>query len=61
MSSIRKKNRFYRRAVTRFLYTMRSQCGMFYPLYWDYEMKILCVSVELAYLGVYFTEKHERQ
>ncbi len=46
------------RAVSKFLYTMRNQCGMFYSLYREYELKILRVSVKLAYLGIYFTEKH---
>ncbi len=36
---------------------MRSQCGMFYSLYREYELKILRVSVKLAYLGSYFTER----
>ncbi len=33
---------------------------MFYSLYWEYELKILLVSVKLAYLGNYFTKKHAR-
>ncbi len=39
---------------------MRNKCDMFYSLYWEYELKIFCVSVKLAYLGFYFTEKHAR-
>ncbi len=31
---------------------------MFFSLYWDYELKVLLVSVKLANLGNYFTEKH---
>ncbi len=37
---------------------MRNQCRTFYSLYWEYELKILRVSVKLYYLGIYFTEKH---
>ncbi len=40
---------------------MRGQCGMFYSLYWEYELKILRISVKLDYLGIYFTEKHARR
>ncbi len=40
---------------------MRSQCGMFYSLYREYELTRLCVSVKLAYLSIYFTEKHTRR
>ncbi len=54
------KSKFYRREVSRFLYTKRNQCGMFYSLYWEYELNILLVSVKLAYLGNYFIEKHAR-
>ncbi len=36
---------------------MCNQCAMFYSLYREYELKILCVSVKLAYLGVYFERK----
>ncbi len=56
--SISQKSKFYRRAVTKFLYIMRNQCGMLYSLYWEYELKILRVSVKLAYLSIYFTKKH---
>ncbi len=34
---------------------------MFYLLYWEYELKIVFVSIKLAYLGNYFTEKHARR
>ncbi len=30
-------------------------------LYREYELKILRISVELAYLGIYFTEKHAKR
>ncbi len=33
---------------------MRNQSGIFFSLYREYELKILCVSVKLAYLGTYF-------
>ncbi len=59
--SISQKSKFYRRAVSKFLYTMCKQCGMFYSLYWEYELKVLHVSVKLAYLGIYFTKKHARR
>ncbi len=59
--SISQKSKFYRRAVSKFLYTKRDKCGMFYSLYWEYELKILLVSVKLAYMGKYFTENHARQ
>ncbi len=59
--SINQKSKFYMRAVPRFLYTKCNQCGVFSSLYWDYELKILHFRVKLAYLGVYFTEKHGRQ
>ncbi len=49
--SISRKTKFYRRAVSKFLYTTRNQCGMFCSLYWVYELKILFVSVKLAYVG----------
>ncbi len=39
---------------------MRNQCGIFYSLYQENELKILRVTVNLAYLGFYFTEKHAR-
>ncbi len=55
------KSNFYRGAVSKFLCTMRNQCGMFYSLYQEYDLKILRVSVKLVYLGIYFTEKHARQ
>ncbi len=58
--SISQKSKFYWREVSKFLYTMRNKCGMFCSLYWEYELKILCLSVKLAYLGIYFTEKHAR-
>ncbi len=61
MRSISHKSKFYRREVSKFLYTMRNQCGMFYSLYWVYELKILRISVKLAYLGIYYTEKHARR
>ncbi len=54
------KSKFYRGAVSRFLYIMYNQCGVFYSLYWYYELKILHVSVKLPYRGIYFTEKHAR-
>ncbi len=53
--------KLYRRAVSKFLYTMCNQCRMFYSLYRQYELKILCISVRLAYLGMHFTEKHARR
>ncbi len=59
--SISQISKFYRRAVSKFLYTKCNQWGMFYSLYWEYELKILLVSVKLAYLGSYFTEKHARR
>ncbi len=59
--STSQKSKFYKRAVSEFLYTMRNQCGMFYSLYQEYELKILRVSVKLAYLDIYFTEKHARR
>ncbi len=31
---------------------MRNQCGIFYSLNQDYELKILCVSLKLTYLGI---------
>ncbi len=37
---------------------MRNQCGMFYSLDWEYEFRILRISVKLPYPGIYFTEKH---
>ncbi len=37
---------------------MPNQCGVFYSLYRDYELKILRVNVKLAYLGIYFIGKH---
>ncbi len=40
---------------------MRNQCGMFYSLYWKYELKILRISVKLAYQGIYFTKTQARQ
>ncbi len=52
----RQNSKFYRRAE--FLYTMRNQCGMLYSPYGDCELKILRVSVKLAYQGIYFTEEH---
>ncbi len=58
--TISQKSKFYRRAVSKFLYTMRSQCSMFYSLYWEYELKILHISAKLAYQSIYFTEKHAR-
>ncbi len=58
--SISQKSKFYRRAVSKFIYTMCNQCGMFYTLRHEYELKILRVSLKLAYLGIYFTEKHAR-
>ncbi len=61
IKSTSQKSRFYRRAVSQFLYTKRNQCGMFCSLYWEYELKILLVSVKLAYSGNYFTEKHARR
>ncbi len=39
---------------------MHNQCGVLYLLYRHYDLKILHVSVKLAYLGIYFTEKHAR-
>ncbi len=60
INSISQKSKFYRRATSRFLYTRYNQCGIFYLLYRDCELKILCVGVKLAYLGVYFTEKHAK-
>ncbi len=33
---------------------MRNQCGMFYSLYQEYELKILRVSVKLAYRGLFY-------
>ncbi len=39
---------------------MRNQCGMFYSLYREDELKIILISVKLAYLGIYFAEKHAR-
>ncbi len=55
------KNKFYRRAVLKFLCTMCNQCGMFYSLYWEYELKILRVNVKLIIRGIYCTEKYARQ
>ncbi len=59
--SISQKNKFYRRAESKFLYTMRNQRGIFYLLHWECELKILCINVKLAYLDIYFTEKHVRR
>ncbi len=59
--SISQKSKFYKRAVSKFLYTKCNQCGMFYSLYWEYELKVLLISVKLAYLGNYFIEKEARQ
>ncbi len=58
--SISQRCKFYRRAVLNFLYTKGNQCGMFYSLYWEFKLKILLVTVKLAYLGNYFIEKHAR-
>ncbi len=59
---ISQKSKFYRRAVSKFLYTMRNQydmvCSFTLP---GYELEILRVSVKLAYLGIHFTEKHVKQ
>ncbi len=54
--SISQKSKFYRRAVSKLLYTVRNQCDKFYSLYQEYELKILHVGVKLAYLCIYFTE-----
>ncbi len=59
--SISQNSKFYRRAVLKFLYTMRNQCGTFYSLYLEIESKILGINVKLVYLGIYLTEKHARQ
>ncbi len=59
--SISQKSKFYRRVVSKFLYTMRNLYGIFYSFYREYELKILRVSVKLAYLDIYFTEKHARR
>ncbi len=61
MRSISKKRKFYRRAVSKFLYAMCNQSGMFYSFYWEYELKILRVSVKMAYLGIYFTENYAKR
>ncbi len=60
ISSVSQKSKFCRRAVSRFLYTMHNQCGVFYLFYWHCELKILRVSVKLPYPGIYFTETHAR-
>ncbi len=57
-SIIKKKTNFYGRAISKFLCIMHNQFVMFYSLYQEYELKILCVSVKLADLGIYFIEKH---
>ncbi len=45
--SISQESKFYRRAVSKFLYTICNQCGIFYSLSQEYELKILRVSVKL--------------
>ncbi len=59
--SISQTSKFYRRAVSKFLYTMYNQCDIFHSLYRKYELKILRVSVKLAHMCIYFTEKYERR
>ncbi len=59
--SMSQRSKFYRTVVSKCLYTMRNLCCMFYSLYREYELKILRISVKLAYLGIYLTEKHVRQ
>ncbi len=45
-------SKFYRGAVSKFLYTMCNQCGICYSLYREYELKILRFSVKLAYQSI---------
>ncbi len=59
--SISQKSKFYKRTVSKFLYTKCNQRSIFYSLYWEYELKILHVTVKLAHLDIYFTEKLARR